>query len=119
LRRSAVVQEVTVANLYKKTGKSASWSGQAALVDEAFDVLGAADGHQIAEWLDKCDRFKSRQTSTRIAFYYITVMAKLGVIEMVDADAKYPAMERVGALGNGLLIEVTPDTKSKSLIVLA
>ena len=107
-----------MANIYRLTGKEYSASGQAALVFEGFQQLGSTDGHKIADWLDAHPRFKSRQSSVRIAFYYITVMAKLGVIEMVNEDGKYPAMERVGGLGNGLLIEVKPDTKPASLILL-
>lgn len=107
-----------MANIYKLTGKAFSCSGQSALVYEGFEQLGPTDGHTIANWLDEHPKFKSRQSSTRIAFYYITVMAKLGVIEMVNEDGKYPAMERVGVLGDGLLIEVKPDTKSERLILL-
>lgn len=82
-----------MANTFKLTGRPAHASGQKALVVEAFKELGSATAHEVAEWLDKDARFKSVQSSTRVAFYYTTLLYKENVLEHVDSAATYPWVE--------------------------
>lgn len=64
------------------SGSTFTGKGQAALV---YEILQAGDGQpktvkEIADLLDVNPAFKTRQTATRIAAYYVCVFKKAGLV---------------------------------------
>jgi hypothetical protein len=91
------LEEATVANLYITTEKPFSGSGQKALVHKHFAASGASGAtyHDVAVELERDADFKSRQSATRIAAYYLVILCKEGNLRLRTESDGYPANERV------------------------
>lgn len=86
-----------MANLYVTTPKAFSGSGQKALVHKHFAASGegGATYHDVAVNLERDPDFKSRQSATRIAAYYLVILVKEGHLRLRNTEDGYPANERV------------------------
>jgi len=86
-----------MANLYVTTPKPFSGSGQKALVHRHFAAAKEAGAtyHDVAVALERDPDFKSRQSATRIAAYYLVILCKEGHLRLRNEEDGYPANERV------------------------